>query len=456
MRDSRAMTTAIVGSILILMPMLCALLFHEEVEAIPAFARKYKTSCTTCHIAVPKRNEFGEAFRRNGYVMPEGNDVLTKQKPVSLGAEGWKEVFPNSMWPGLLPAEFPISTYIHQRLVVDFGDSKKGNRVEFDMPHEFEIFIGGTLDDAFSFFGEFILFEKGNNVGVGKNGLKRLFFQANDVLGPKNALNIRMGRFEPGITDGLTDNNRVMLEHATTLDWKVTGKWRPRDQQSGIELNGIFSHNFQYALGVVNGEAKTIGDDTDEKDFYGRVAFKIGGLALDGYQPEEMTELQQIENWADNAITLGVYAYSGNYETDSVGRDNDFDRFGVDFHGNYDRFDLFAGVISGVDKNPFGFVPDTSDAVRELNSLAWFVEAYYIIYPWLIPGVRVGSGSSDINDVDYDKFTTISPNLTIMARANVRFTLEALIKTDDYIKSAAIPSDADKLRWFKANVMFAF
>ena len=35
--------------------------------AIPAFARKYKTSCATCHTGYPKLNAFGDAFRRNGY-----------------------------------------------------------------------------------------------------------------------------------------------------------------------------------------------------------------------------------------------------------------------------------------------------------------------------------------------------------------------------------------------------
>ena len=51
-------------------------------EAIPTFARKYETSCSTCHIAIPKRNTFGEAFRKNGYKMPEGEDELVKRTKV--------------------------------------------------------------------------------------------------------------------------------------------------------------------------------------------------------------------------------------------------------------------------------------------------------------------------------------------------------------------------------------
>ncbi|MDH4230312.1 MAG: hypothetical protein OEW11_11330 [Nitrospirota bacterium] len=38
-------------------------------EAIPAFARANKVPCTTCHVQFPKLNEFGMAFKQNGYRM---------------------------------------------------------------------------------------------------------------------------------------------------------------------------------------------------------------------------------------------------------------------------------------------------------------------------------------------------------------------------------------------------
>ncbi len=42
----------------------------KSAEAIPAFARKYKTSCTTCHMIFPRLTPFGTAFRINSYQMP--------------------------------------------------------------------------------------------------------------------------------------------------------------------------------------------------------------------------------------------------------------------------------------------------------------------------------------------------------------------------------------------------
>ena len=53
-------------------------------DAIPAFSRKYRTSCATCHVAFPKLNAFGEAFRNNGYRMPGGDEDYLADDPVSL------------------------------------------------------------------------------------------------------------------------------------------------------------------------------------------------------------------------------------------------------------------------------------------------------------------------------------------------------------------------------------
>src|SRR5450759_4014067 len=67
-------------------------LIVQETQAIPSFARKYKTSCSTCHYAFPKLNGFGKAFKNNGYRYPAGQDLeMTKEEPVSLGADAIKK-----------------------------------------------------------------------------------------------------------------------------------------------------------------------------------------------------------------------------------------------------------------------------------------------------------------------------------------------------------------------------
>ncbi len=49
--------------------------------AIPAFARKYGLACTGCHEAWPALNDFGRAFRDNGYQMLLGEDSPAKLAP---------------------------------------------------------------------------------------------------------------------------------------------------------------------------------------------------------------------------------------------------------------------------------------------------------------------------------------------------------------------------------------
>src|SRR5689334_25170357 len=53
----------------------------QDARAIPAFARKYGLACTGCHEAWPTLNDFGRAFRDNGYQMLLGEDSPTKLSP---------------------------------------------------------------------------------------------------------------------------------------------------------------------------------------------------------------------------------------------------------------------------------------------------------------------------------------------------------------------------------------
>ncbi len=65
------------------------------VLAIPSFARQYSLSCSTCHVAYPKLNAFGEKFAEDGYYFqglqerayePTGDDLLNlfKKTPLSF------------------------------------------------------------------------------------------------------------------------------------------------------------------------------------------------------------------------------------------------------------------------------------------------------------------------------------------------------------------------------------
>ncbi len=408
--------------------------FAREATAIPAFARKYRTSCTTCHVAIPKRNAFGEAFRRNGYQIPAGDERYIKEEPVSIGAEAWKEMWPDAIWPGAIPGTFPLSAYVHQRFVFDNPNDDK----EFDAPHEVELLIGNTLGRNIGFFGEWVAFEKGQNAP----GLKRFFIQFSNLFEKslKKGFSLRVGRFEPGIADGYKDADRITMEHPITLDYRVISAFRIRDAQSGFEIAGVPHRAFEYVLGLVNGQGVTVNDPNNDKDLYARVGFKFGGMGLEGSGGPEGEELPIADNYVDNSVMVGFYGYWGRAtlaDVKKVTYDNDFTRFGVDARVNFGRTYLLAGLVRGNDENPF------NTTQRNVDSTAWFVELDRVFKPWVLGVLRYErleiDGKPDV--------TQLVPNLTFLARANIRLTLEAFI----------VPSlDKDEFRTFKANVMFVF
>ncbi len=402
-----------------------------EAGAIPAFARKYRTSCTTCHVAIPKRNAFGEAFRRNGYQIPGGDERYIKEEPVELGAQAWKEMWPDAIWPGAIPASVPFSAYVHQRFVYD----KPNNDREFDAPHEFELLAGSTLGRNIGFFGEWVFYEKGQN----SPGLKRFFIQFSNLFESSlgKALSLRVGRFEPGIADGYKDADRITMEHPITLDYRVTSAFRIRDAQSGIEIAGVPHRSFEYVVGVVNGQGVSVSDPNNNKDVYARLGFKFGGLGLDGSGASD--ELKIADNFVDNSFMLGVYGYRGKstLKANDVTFENDFDRLGLDLRFNHGSNYFLAGLVRGQDDNPF------NSALREVESTAWFVEVDRIFKPWLLGVLRYEQLEVD----GKDDVTQVVPNLTLLARANIRMTLEAFFLPE---------ADEDKLRTLKANVLFVF
>ena len=106
----RVLNTSIVASLTGVVVVLWVMLASvPKSSAIPAFSRKYQTSCTTCHSNYPELNDFGEAFKKNGFKFPKDDEVFVKEPPVMLGAKAQKEAFPKAVYPGEIPGFLPIA-----------------------------------------------------------------------------------------------------------------------------------------------------------------------------------------------------------------------------------------------------------------------------------------------------------------------------------------------------------
>src|SRR5687767_11956872 len=126
----------------------------ESVWALPVFARRYETSCTTCHVVIPKLSPFGIAFRNNGYRIPTNDARLIKFPDVPLGAPAWKQLWPKAVWPGAIPGIPPIAV----RVMTDLNIRPTAPiNINFDFPQGLTAYFAGPAGDSFSFFGNVFL-----------------------------------------------------------------------------------------------------------------------------------------------------------------------------------------------------------------------------------------------------------------------------------------------------------
>ena len=151
----------------ILVAWLWMLALADQAQAIPVFARKYQTSCITCHTVYPKLNDVGEAFRRNGYQFPSDDNVLVKEEPVKLGVESYKDMFPDSIWPSSLPALPPVSIFAIMQSVVHLHPQGQQPVVDFAYPSDIEMIGAGTFGKDISALWN-IGFSPDGSVGVGR------------------------------------------------------------------------------------------------------------------------------------------------------------------------------------------------------------------------------------------------------------------------------------------------
>jgi hypothetical protein len=76
-------------------------------SAIPYFARKYDVTCGTCHVSVPRLNQFGIAFLERGYQMSETWTRATRRTvPFAIWASGRWDSRPRTPAPDYVNAYF--------------------------------------------------------------------------------------------------------------------------------------------------------------------------------------------------------------------------------------------------------------------------------------------------------------------------------------------------------------
>ncbi|GAB4364831.1 MAG: hypothetical protein Kow00128_06850 [Deltaproteobacteria bacterium] len=423
----------------------------DRADAIPAFARKYKTACITCHATFPRLTALGEAIRLNGYKMPGGDELYVKDPPVSMGAEAYKQVFPNAVWPSDIPGLPPISL----RLVTDYDfdvGGTKDSRTDFRID-EAALLAAGSFGENMSFFVEIgheepeleLEVEKDpvtgfvTDVSVGEHESGTEFsawLMWEDLFKTtvgENHLNLRFGTI--GMQDRALPNtrghNRITVEdYLYTTELMLHGHG---NSSVGVEANGFGKH-WRYNAGVQNGDGAT-----SKKNYYAVASLKFGGLGYDGSggtSVEGGLSTTPSGYWRDDAILIGGFYY----KSYAGPTDLSFDRIGADARLNYKDLSLALGFVTG-----------DNDATNEKKDI-WFAEAEYFVLPWLQPYLRYENLSSDVADGDKGRLVV---GAACLARANVKFNVEGRFYTkNDPIK--AVTGDKNDEDRVVVRLDFAF
>ena len=434
---------------------------------IPVFARKYRTSCSTCHAAAPKLNVLGEAFRLNGYRFPENDALLRKEEPVPLGAEPWKELWPRAIWPGELPGIPPLSL----RVVADVQvteDESVDYTWTYLFPNEVYLLSGGTLGENIGFFVEA---EWTQDEGLEVIQAKIPFQDPLPFL-PDRSLNIWVGKqtfylFTLGqrqidraarqrlLWSEFAVSDVLLLNPATGDSLRSLNDLELRFSQAGIEFNGILSRRAYYAVGLTQGTTDFT-DNNNRKDFYYKVRYKVGGLALDGtYDPGGTPVLGTGGQLFDRAFIIEQFGYFGTFPV-ANGIQDQHHTLGLAGRWLYGPLDLGAGYAWGKNENPWGLSPQ-----QEATHWSAFVKAEYFAFPWLLGSLKFEvletSVAQEVREAGFTggsrDLTRVLPGVVALIRQNIRGVIEAEIYTHH---SPSIESGMENPNnlWLRLDVAF--
>jgi hypothetical protein len=424
------------------------------VEAVPAFARKYQTSCQTCHIVFPKLNAFGEAFRLRGYRMPGETPEMVKEPPVSLGAPAYKRLWPQAVWPGEASSSVPLAVnvklgWVNTSTLNEDGTTTSINN-DLQFPQEVNIFGAGTLGDHVSYLGEVTFGENPDGSVAVELEHARLNFDS--PFGPEDLFHFRIGKFAPNLADGFQEMwistdaaidsvfayNPIGVNGGTGLAGDVSpSPISLPDRVRGIEAYGMIAHRALWVAGLANGigpaSTDTTGrfDGNNAKDVYARFDYKIGGMGLDG---DLGGRPAPDKNWQDDSVRLGAFVYRGDaagidfpLTTDTGLRTNiqdmHFLRTGIYASLFIQNFNVFGVYMHGSDTLQT-FDADTAALLSsvEPDFHTWFTQADYVFYPWLQGTFRyetVTPGDRTVPSLRAGVF-----NVSALIRANVKAMAE--------------------------------
>jgi hypothetical protein len=225
--------------------------FPATARAVPAFARAYHVPCTTCHVQFPKLNEFGMAFKQNGYRMPG-----------ETGRFAWTR------------DDLPLAG----QTLLDFeGVDAKGNASRTVDRRTLEFFSAGTMGPTLAYFLDYAFTSdtatdsNGDTVDVTTAAPGGTFLVLSDLV-PDNRLNLRLGVMSDEFLYLGAARRTTLTDYLAPVS----------PDHTGIEVNGVFkASGVRYAVGFGDDEMVGVaGVKNNLRAGYGWATYTIHGQSL--------------------------------------------------------------------------------------------------------------------------------------------------------------------------------
>lgn len=262
-------SSIVAATILAMAATVIALIQNDELFAIPAFARKYNMSCTTCHAPFPLLKDYGDEFAGNGFVFKDKEATRyytdTGDKNLSLIRD--------------LPFAVRLEGYLTH-------DTEANHTVDFTSPYLVKLLSGGSLGKNVAYYFYFFLSERGEVAG-----LEDAFVMFNNLGGSE--LDLYVGQFQ--VSDPLFKRElRLPLEDYQIYRVKPFGSNLNLTYDRGIMATYGFETGTDVVFEIVNGSgigsanADRLYDNDKYKAVMGRISqdlpsvVRVGGFAYYG------------------------------------------------------------------------------------------------------------------------------------------------------------------------------
>ena len=349
-----------------------------ELLAIPAFARKYNTTCKTCHSPFPYLKPYGDEFAANGFTLKE------KDAP---------RYFINTGDDRLdLIRDFPIAVRIQ-----GYATYNDVNNNQFDSgsPSAFKIMSGGAITKDVAYYAYYIL----ENGEAGK--IEDAWLMFNNLFGTE--LDLTVGQFQ--VSDPIF-KRELRLENEDYLIYKARPGYSDIDltYDRGITFAYTLPSATDLVLEVVNGSGigEVYSNNLFDKDKYKNLMGRIS---------QEVTE----------NVRIGAIGYYGNELINGIylGKRNEIKMLGADATLMNENFELNVQYLYRDDTNPFAYF-----AENQLKTKGGFAEL--IFRPegdesnWYLLGLY-NQVSSDESSLDYK---SVTGHAGYLLRRNIRLVSE--------------------------------